>query len=59
MIGADLAGLPTGDRNIAIGDPTENFFDMTFWIKALLALEIEDVHRMTPRFFIEIYRITL
>jgi hypothetical protein len=44
MIRADLAGLPTGDGDVPVGDPAENFFDVVLGIPLLLALETKNVH---------------
>src|SRR5207237_10085334 len=48
VIGAGLARLPAGDRDIALGDPAEHLLDMLFRVEFLFGLEVEAVH--CPRF---------
>src|SRR6478752_3922925 len=45
MIGADLARLPAGDRDVALADLAEDLLDVTFGIPLLLREQIEDMHR--------------
>jgi hypothetical protein len=44
MIGAGLAGLPTGDRHIPFADPAEHSFHVLLRVKGLLGLQIENMH---------------
>lgn len=44
VIGAGLARLPAGDRDIALPDPAENALDVLLRIEGFFPLEIEDVH---------------
>ena len=44
VVGADLAGLPAGDGDVAVGDLAENFLDMALGIPLLLAFQVEDMH---------------
>jgi hypothetical protein len=44
MIGADLAGLPTGDRDVAVGYFAEDFLDVVLGVPLLFAFEAKDVH---------------
>src|SRR5262249_50707488 len=49
VIGARLAGLPTGDRYITLGDASADARDMLFRIELLFALQVKTVHRSTVR----------
>ena len=42
--GADLAGLPAGDGDVAVGDTAEDLLDVVLRIPLLFAFEAEDVH---------------
>ena len=44
VIGADLAGLPAGDGDVAIRDLAEDFLDVALGIPLLLAFEAEGMH---------------
>src|SRR5262249_42087779 len=44
VTGARLAGLPTGDRYITLGDASEDALDMLFRIELLFALQVKTVH---------------
>ena len=48
MIGADLAGFPTGHRHITSTDAAENLFDMMRGVPFLLLRQIENVHERAP-----------
>src|SRR6185312_4041663 len=45
MIGADLAGLPARDRDVALANLAEDLLDVAFGIPLLLREQIEDMHR--------------
>src|SRR5271156_6656718 len=44
MVGADLAGLPASDGDVAAGDLPENLLDMLCGIELLLPLQAEHLH---------------
>src|SRR5580704_9757937 len=48
VIGADLAGLPAGHRDVAVRDGAEDFFDVLFRIELGLAGDAENVHGRPP-----------
>ena len=43
MIGADLAGLPAGERHVTAGPPAENPLHMARRIETLLLIEVENL----------------
>jgi hypothetical protein len=44
VIRAGLAGLPTGHRKVAVGNPAEDLLDMASGIPVLLTFKAEGVH---------------
>ena len=44
MIRTHLAGLPTGDRHIALGDPAEHLLNVLLRIPLLFLVQTEDLH---------------
>src|ERR1039457_7526479 len=44
VVGADLPGLPAGDRDVAIGDLAQDLFHVVLGIPLLLALEAKNMY---------------
>ena len=44
VVGADLAGLPAGHGDVAIGNLAENLLDVVLGVPLLLAFQTEDMH---------------
>ena len=44
VIGADLAGLPAGHGDIAIGDLAQDLLDVVLGIPLLFVFQAENVH---------------
>ena len=44
VVGADLAGLPSRDGYVAVGNLAKKLLDMVFGVPLLLAFQAEDMH---------------